>query len=103
MHKFTRRKLIVDSLTAALVTPCWNGPWLTSHTAFAAGGKVRYIDIHTHVGAFYQGRELTAELLVQFMDMHGIEKAVRAPFDIAGSQSHSPADGHRPGGISRVS
>ena len=41
--------------------------------------KIKYIDIHTHVGTFYWGRELTAEGLIKFMDEHGIEKAVVLP------------------------
>jgi predicted TIM-barrel fold metal-dependent hydrolase len=41
--------------------------------------KFKYIDIHTHVGTFYPGRELTAEGLIQFMDAHGVEKAVILP------------------------
>src|SRR4051812_26106168 len=42
-------------------------------------GKIKYIDIHTHLGAFYHGRELTAELLVKFMDQHDVEKACVLP------------------------
>lgn len=41
--------------------------------------KIQYIDIHTHLGAFHDGRELTAELLVRFMDQHGVEKACVLP------------------------
>ncbi|MEK6262588.1 MAG: amidohydrolase family protein [Planctomycetota bacterium] len=41
--------------------------------------KIKYIDIHTHLGAFYFGRELTAELLVRFMDQHDVEKACVLP------------------------
>ena len=41
--------------------------------------KIRYIDIHTHLGAFHFGRELTAELLLRFMDEHEIEKACVLP------------------------
>lgn len=41
--------------------------------------KVRYIDIHTHLGAFFFGQELTAELLVRFMDQHDVEKACVLP------------------------
>jgi len=42
-------------------------------------GKPRYIDIHTHLGDFYFGRLLTAELLVRFMDQHDVEKACVLP------------------------
>jgi uncharacterized protein len=41
--------------------------------------KIRYIDIHTHLGAFYFGQELTAEMLVRFMDEHDVEKACVLP------------------------
>jgi predicted TIM-barrel fold metal-dependent hydrolase len=41
--------------------------------------KFKYIDIHTHVGTYYLGRELTAEGLIKFMDEHGIDKAVILP------------------------
>lgn len=41
--------------------------------------KIKYIDIHTHLGAFYFGQELTAELLVRFMDQHDVEKACVLP------------------------
>ncbi len=41
--------------------------------------KVKYIDVHTHLGAFYPGRELTADALVRFMDEHDVEKAVVLP------------------------
>lgn len=41
--------------------------------------KYKYIDIHTHVGTFYRDRELTVEGLLEFMDRHGIEKAVILP------------------------
>lgn len=36
---------------------------------------IKYIDIHTHLGAFYDDKELTADLLVRFMDAHDIEKS----------------------------
>lgn len=41
--------------------------------------KIKYIDIHTHLGAFYFGQELNAELLVRFMDQHDVEKACVLP------------------------
>jgi len=41
--------------------------------------KIKYIDIHTHLGAFYFGQELTADLLVRFMDEHDVEKACVLP------------------------
>lgn len=41
--------------------------------------KYRYIDIHTHLGTFYWGKELTADELVRMMDRHDIERAVVLP------------------------
>jgi predicted TIM-barrel fold metal-dependent hydrolase len=41
--------------------------------------KYRYIDIHTHVGTFYWGKELTADGLVRLMDRYDIERAVVLP------------------------
>src|SRR6516165_4445632 len=41
--------------------------------------KVKYIDIHTHLGTFYWGRPLPAEGLLRLMDKHDIEKAVVLP------------------------
>ena len=41
--------------------------------------KYKYIDIHTHVGTFYFGKELSADGLVKMMDKHSIEKAVILP------------------------
>ncbi len=41
--------------------------------------KFKYIDIHTHLGAFYHAQELTAELLVRFMDLYGVERACVLP------------------------
>ena len=55
---------------------------LTSGRCAAAGNsqkKIKYIDIHTHLGAFYPGRELTADLLVKFMDARDVEKACVLP------------------------
>src|SRR3954469_4996952 len=61
--------------------------YAASAAVLAAGAKSangdtkrpKYIDIHTHLGAFYHGRELTAELLVKFMDQHDVEKACVLP------------------------
>jgi len=41
--------------------------------------KHHYIDIHTHLGAFYWGKEVTADGLVRWMDDHYIEKACILP------------------------
>jgi predicted TIM-barrel fold metal-dependent hydrolase len=72
----TRRLLCLVPLVALFIAA-------TAHSASPqrarAKRKVKYIDIHTHVGTFYRGRELTAEGLIRFMDEHGIEKAVILP------------------------
>jgi predicted TIM-barrel fold metal-dependent hydrolase len=47
--------------------------------ASAPKRKGKYIDIHTHVGTFYWGKELTADGLVKLMDQHDIERAVVLP------------------------
>src|SRR5262249_39745697 len=41
--------------------------------------RYKYIDIHTHLGTFHWGKELTADELVRMMDRHHIEKAVVLP------------------------
>src|SRR5207245_9580829 len=41
--------------------------------------KYKYIDIHTHLGTFYWGKELTVDGLLKLMDQHDIEKAVVLP------------------------
>src|SRR5437867_4429292 len=41
--------------------------------------KIKYIDIHTHLGTFYWGRELTVKGLLKLMDKHDIERAVVLP------------------------
>jgi predicted TIM-barrel fold metal-dependent hydrolase len=68
----SRRELVCLSSAAVMATALPRG-------ALAAGDKPKYIDIHTHLGAFYHGRELTAELLVRFMDEHGVERACVLP------------------------
>jgi predicted TIM-barrel fold metal-dependent hydrolase len=39
----------------------------------------KYIDIHTHLGTFSWGKELTADGLIRLMDRHDIERAVVLP------------------------
>ncbi len=41
--------------------------------------KHAYIDIHTHLGTFVYGKELTADELVRMMDQHGVERACVLP------------------------
>lgn len=68
-----RRRLLAGSLAAGLTSVC------TARPAQAAMRKYKYIDIHTHLGTFYWGRELTADELVRMMDRHDIERAVVLP------------------------
>lgn len=44
-----------------------------------AARKIKYIDIHTHVGRYYWGKELTLEGLIKLMDKNGIERACVLP------------------------
>src|SRR5262245_9217212 len=41
--------------------------------------KYRYVDIHTHVGRYFWGKELTVDGLLKLMDRHGIERACVLP------------------------
>lgn len=44
-----------------------------------AGRKIKYIDMHTHLGTFYWGKPLLADELVRIMDRHDVERAVVLP------------------------
>lgn len=72
-NHLTRRRFLATTLaaTSSLSLPLF----ATEKPA----RKIKYIDIHTHLGAFYFGQELTAELLVRFMDQHDVEKACVLP------------------------
>jgi predicted TIM-barrel fold metal-dependent hydrolase len=69
----TRRRFLAAAAGLAAATPgaCTAG--------LAEKPKYRYIDIHTHVGTFYPGKELTADGLVRMMDRHAVEKAIVLP------------------------
>lgn len=69
----SRRDFLAASALAAMTS---------GHIVKAAPGapaKIKYIDIHTHLGAFHNGHLLTAQLLVRFMDEHDVEKACVLP------------------------
>lgn len=69
-------------LATAVASACWNADPLHAVQSTAAERlpeKISYIDIHTHLGAFYFGQELTPELLMKFMDDHDVEKACVLP------------------------
>lgn len=70
----TRREFLACAASVAATALC-----ARRARGFEAGPRNRYIDIHTHLGAFFPGRELTAELLVRFMDEHGVEKSCVLP------------------------
>lgn len=72
---FHRRRFLKAALAANV---CYSVD-ATGSVAANAEKKHRYIDIHTHLGAFYFGNELTAELLVRFMDQHDVERACVLP------------------------
>ena len=65
----SRRVLLASGLAAAAAGLA---PRESSH-------KYKFIDIHTHVGTFWWGRELSAAGLVRLMDRHDIGKAVVLP------------------------
>jgi predicted TIM-barrel fold metal-dependent hydrolase len=68
---FTRRRFLFAAAGVSIAS--------FTHAADKPKPKYKYIDIHTHVGTFYEGRELTADGLVKMMDRHGVEKAVVLP------------------------
>lgn len=72
MRSSTRRQVLqgLAAAAASLAEP---------PLSFAAGRKYKFIDIHTHLGTFYWGRELTADGLIKLMDEHDIQRAVVLP------------------------
>jgi predicted TIM-barrel fold metal-dependent hydrolase len=50
-----------------------------SRAFVTAPRKYRYIDIHTHVGRYFWGKDLTVKELLKLMDKHGIERACVLP------------------------
>lgn len=73
---FSRRQFQMASVAAGAVTLA-SGLFVEGNVQPAQ--KNKYIDMHTHVGTFYFGKELTADELVRMMDKHGIEKACVLP------------------------
>lgn len=71
-----RRSFLTTSMAASFAGLL---PTTCSLAGFEASQKIKYIDIHTHLGAFYFGQELTAELLIKFMDEHDVEKSCVLP------------------------
>jgi uncharacterized protein len=70
----TRRRFVAGCAAAALTA--------SASSALEPGRKPRkykYIDMHTHLGAFWWGKEVTPEILVRWMDRNDVEKAVILP------------------------
>ena len=72
-----RRTFLATAMASTMAAEC-SSPFLFAVDSVPPR-KIQYIDIHTHLGAFYHGRELTAELLVRFMDQHQVERACVLP------------------------
>ncbi len=87
----SRRAFVASALAsgAAVAATASGPPWSGGGIASAASAATpaadaprprgKYIDIHTHLGTFYWGKELTADELVRMMDRHGVERAVVLP------------------------
>ncbi|MFV2066816.1 MAG: amidohydrolase family protein [Pirellulales bacterium] len=75
-RRLSRRQLVASTLSAGAATL---GFCTAAPSAHKNRRKIKYIDIHTHIGAFYHGRELTADMLVRWMDQHEVERAVVLP------------------------
>ena len=75
--KLNRRTFLANALASRMAVECSSS--FLSAAESVPPRRIRYIDIHTHLGAFYHGRELTAELLVRFMDLHQVERACVLP------------------------
>src|SRR5438034_10397383 len=71
-HVFSRRAFVSSVLASGAAS-------LGIRAADKPTRKYKYIDIHTHIGTFYWGRELTPGGLVKLMDKHDIERAVVLP------------------------
>jgi predicted TIM-barrel fold metal-dependent hydrolase len=67
-RSFSRRAFLSSVLAAGAAS-----------AAVKPARKYKYIDIHTHLGTFYWGKELTVAGLLKLMDKHAIERAVVLP------------------------
>jgi uncharacterized protein len=80
----SRREFTAGITTAALAS--------LAPRLFAANAEPKkaskYIDVHTHIGTTWNGdKELTPELLLEWMDEHDVEKAVLLPLTSPESSS----------------
>src|SRR5260370_35401647 len=71
-HIFSRRAFVSSVLASGAAS-------LGVRGASKPARNYKYIDIHTHIGTFYWGRELTPGGLIKLMDKHTIERAVVLP------------------------
>lgn len=78
---FSRRKFVTTSIAASAVGLGLSkfSEAVFSESTEGKRSKIKYIDIHTHLGTFYYGQPLTATELVRFMDAHDVERAVVLP------------------------
>ncbi|MDP6721362.1 MAG: amidohydrolase family protein [Pirellulaceae bacterium] len=72
----SRRKFVSSTLSAGAASL---GLSTLARSDETNRSKIKYIDIHTHLGSFYYGRELTPDALVRFMDAHDVEQSVILP------------------------
>ena len=77
----SRRIFLRSTLTAAVAASVLTA---SDQAADKPRRKIRIIDIHTHLGTFFWGRELSVKGLLKLMDKHDIEKAVVLPLVVAG-------------------
>ena len=75
-RRITRREFVLSTMSCGAASL-----WLATLAASTEAKRrtIKYTDIHTHLGAFYHGKELTVDLLVRFMDAHGVEKSCVLP------------------------
>ena len=73
--KISRRHFLAASASAVTALAC-------KRTTFAAEKtrpRHKYIDIHTHLGAFHFGHHVSVKVLLDWMDEHEVERAVIQP------------------------
>lgn len=79
MRRNRSRRSFLSVVAAGAVQTALGSQLAAQDASGDRGDRPAFIDIHTHLGAFHHGRELTAERLVRFMDLHGVEKACVLP------------------------
>ena len=76
MVSIGRRQFVASALAAGASLAA---PDTTAGAEPPRKTKYRYIDIHTHLGTFYWGKELSVDGLIQLMDKNSVERAVVLP------------------------